>query len=157
MRAPFRLAVVGTTCLLMIPALTGGAMLQCQEASSYLPLDDWTMPYVEHLIATRAIADPSPLTRPLRRADVVHALEAADTARLSLAAAATLHRLRAALASEQRQPHVRATGGVGAAVANYARRDPLAAIDSTGPAPARARPRAGRARPAVALAPGPRG
>src|SRR5205085_244043 len=83
--------------------------------------------------ATRAIADPSPLTRPLRRADVVHALEAADTARLSLAAAATLHRLRAALASEQRQPHVRATGGVGAAVANYARRDPLAAIDSTGP------------------------
>ena len=133
MRAPLRLAVVGTTCLLMIPALTGGAMLQCQEASAYLPLDDWTMPYVEHLIATRAIADPSPLTRPLRRADVVHALEAADTARLSLAAAATLHRLRAALASEQRQPHVRATGGVGAAVANYARRDPLAAIDSTGP------------------------
>src|SRR5205085_1602448 len=132
MRAPLRLAVVGTTCLLMIPALTGGAMLQCQEASAYLPLDDWTMPYVEHLIATRAIADPSPLTRPLRRADVVHALEAADTARLSLAAAATLHRLRAALASEQRQPHVRATGGVGAAVANYARRDPLAAIDSTG-------------------------
>src|SRR2546430_6065992 len=133
MRAPLRLAVVGTTCLLMIPALTGGAMLQCQEASPYLPLDDWTMPYVEHLIATRAIADPSPLTRPLRRADVVHALEAADPARLSFAAAATLHRLRAALGSEPRQPHFRVTGGVGAAAANYARRDPLAAIDSTGP------------------------
>jgi len=108
-------------------------MLEAQQASAYVPLDDWTMPYVEHLIATGAIADPAPLTRPLRRADVVRALEAADTARLSSAAAATLRRLRAALGSEPRQPHFRVAGGVGAAVANYARRDPLAAIDSTGP------------------------
>src|SRR5205085_12697432 len=133
MRSPWQLAVVGTTSLLLIPALTGGAMLQGQQASAYVPLDDWTMPYVEHLIATGAIPDPAPLTRPLRRADVLRALGAADTARLSSAAAATLRRLRAALGSEPRQPHFRVAGGVGAAVANYARRDPLAAIDSTGP------------------------
>src|SRR5207237_4794082 len=127
------LAVLGAPCGAVVPRLRGGAMLWAQQASADVPLDDWTMPYVEHLIATGAIADPAPLTRPLRRADVVRALEAADTARLSSAAAATLRRLRAALGSEPRQPHFRVAGGVGAAVANYARRDPLAAIDSTGP------------------------
>lgn len=133
MRASFRLAVVGTTCLLVIPALTGGARLQCQQASPYVPLADWTMPYVEHLIATGVMPDPAPLTRPLRRADVLRALESADTLQLRPAVVATVRRLRAALASEQAGPHFRVAGGVGAAAANYARRDPLAAIDSTGP------------------------
>jgi hypothetical protein len=91
------------------------------------------MPYVEHLIAAGVIDDPSPLTRPLRRTDLLRALEAADTLRLSLAATATLHRLESALATGQRGPQVRVAGGVGAAAANYARREPLAAIDSIGP------------------------
>src|SRR5205814_146130 len=73
MRSPLPLAEAS---LLLIPALTGGAMLQGQQASAYVPLDDWTMPYVEHLIATGAIPDPAPLTRPLRRADVPRALAA---------------------------------------------------------------------------------
>src|SRR6266702_2762063 len=68
MRSPLRLAVVGTTCLLLIPALI-----------------------------------------------------------------ATLRRLHAAFASTQAGPHFRVAGGLGAAAANYARRDALAAIDSTGP------------------------
>src|SRR5437773_12189443 len=34
----------------VIPALTGGAMLAAQEASPYVPLQPWAMPYVEHLI-----------------------------------------------------------------------------------------------------------
>src|SRR6266700_2506868 len=91
MCAPLRLAVVGTTCLLLIPALTGGAMLAGQQASPYVPLDDWTMPYVEHLIATGVIPDPAPLTRPLRRADVLRALESVDTLHLSPALIATTH------------------------------------------------------------------
>jgi hypothetical protein len=115
------------------PALTGRAMLQAQQSSPYLPLGHWAMPYVEHLIAAGVIDDPSPLTRPLRRADLLRALEAADTLRLSPATTATLHRLEAALLSGQRGPHVRVEGSVGAAAANYARREPLAAIDSTGP------------------------
>ena len=136
MRPPLRLAVLGTTCLLLIPAfpaLTGGAMLVCQQPSAYVPLDDWTMPYVEHLIATGAIRDPAPLTRPLRRSDVLRALAAADTVHLSPAATATLRRLRTAFASDPAVAHFRVAGGVGAAAANYARRDALAAIDSTGP------------------------
>src|SRR2546423_3378848 len=79
MRSPLRPAVLGTTCLLLISALTGGAMLQAQQASAYVPLDDWTMPYVEHLIATGAIPDPAPLTRPLRRAAVLPGAPAAGT------------------------------------------------------------------------------
>src|SRR5207248_9649925 len=133
MRSPLRLPVAATTYLLLIPALTGGAMLVCQQPSAYVPLDDWTMPYVEHLIATGAIRDPAPLTRPLRRSDVLRALAAADTVHLSPAATATLRRLRTAFATDPAVPHFRVAGGVGAAAANYARRDALAAIDSTGP------------------------
>src|SRR5438876_116064 len=105
-------------CAPTLPAVPGGAMLQGQQASPYVPLDDWTMPYVEHLIATRVIADPSPLTRPLRRADVLRALTAVDTLRLSPATTATLRRLRAAFASDPAGPHFRVAGGVGAAAAN---------------------------------------
>ena len=133
MRPRLPLAVFGTTCLLLLPALTGGATLAAQQASPYVPLDDWTMPYLEHLIATHVIPDPAPLTRPLRRADVLRALEGADTLHLSRATTATLLRLRAALASDQAGPYFRVAGALGAGAANYARRDPLAAIDSTGP------------------------
>jgi len=121
---------------LLIPALTGGATLAAQGASPYVPLGHWTMPYVEHLIAAGVIVDPTPLTRPLRRTDLLRALQAVDTLQVSLATATTLHRLEGALASGPGGPggpHVRVEGGVGAAAANYARRDALAAIDSTGP------------------------
>jgi hypothetical protein len=128
-----RLALFLVTYLLVGPALTGGAMLQGQQASPYLPLDDWTMPYVEHLIATGVIPDPAPLSRPLKRAEVLRALAGADTLHLSGAALATLRRLRAALGSDQTAPPFRVAGGLSVAAANYARRDPLAAIDSTGP------------------------
>src|SRR5256886_14744653 len=104
MRSPWQLAVVGTMSLLLIPALTGGALLQGQQASAYVPLDDWTMPYVEHLIATGAIPDPAPLTRPLRRGDPLRALAAGGTPRPSAPAAATLRRLRAALAGDRPGP-----------------------------------------------------
>src|SRR2546430_17135861 len=32
--------------------------LAAQQASAYVPLDHWTMPYIEHLIAARVMADP---------------------------------------------------------------------------------------------------
>src|SRR5256885_58211 len=117
----------------LLPALTGGAKLAAQEASPYLPMTHWATPYLEHLIAAGVIDDPSPLTRPLRRSDVLRALETADTLRLSRATLATVRRLKAALATGQRGPYVSVDGGAGAALANYARREPLAAIDSIGP------------------------
>jgi len=127
-----RLALLMVT-LLVSPALTGGAMLAGQEASPYVPIGHWATPVLEHLIAAGVIDDPSPLTRPLRGSDVLRALETVDTLRLSRATLATVRRLKAALATGQRGPYVRVDGGAGAAAANYARRDPLAAIDSTGP------------------------
>ncbi|MGH9893482.1 MAG: hypothetical protein ACREA0_16130, partial [bacterium] len=57
--------------------------LPAQDASPYVPLQHWAMPYVEHLIAAGKLVDPTPLTRPLRRGDVVRGLEAMDTLRLS--------------------------------------------------------------------------
>ena len=50
------------------------------------------MPYVEYLVSSGAIADPTPLTRPLRQSDLVRALEAADSTRVDAAGAATVRR-----------------------------------------------------------------
>ena len=61
------------------------AALVAQGASPYVPLHHWAMPYVEHLIARGVLADPAPLTRPLHADDLVGALEAADTTRLTSA------------------------------------------------------------------------
>src|SRR5436309_7267954 len=67
-----RLALLMVT-LLVSPALTGGAQLAAQGPSPYLPQGHWATPYLEHLIARGAIADPSPLSRPFVQADVVAA------------------------------------------------------------------------------------
>src|SRR4051812_3794996 len=46
--------------LLLLPARASG-----QEASPYVPINHWSMPYVEHLIGSGRMADPAPLSRPL--------------------------------------------------------------------------------------------
>src|SRR5438046_6926769 len=66
----------------LLPALTGGAQLAAQEASPYVPIGHWATPYLEHLIAAGVIDDPSPLTRTLRRSDVLSAIETVDNMRL---------------------------------------------------------------------------
>jgi len=116
----------------VVPALTGGAMLvtggavlAAQEASPYVPLEHWAMPYVEHLITTGVIADPMPLTRPFKRADLVRALRAADTARVNPATRRTLRLLLRALAGRSPAPAYRIEGAVGIAAATHAFRDPL--------------------------------
>src|SRR5213595_312483 len=73
--------------------LCAAAPLTAQEASPYVPLEHWSMPYVEHLIASGALRDPTPLTRPIRRADLVRELEAVDTLVVSDAVYATVRRL----------------------------------------------------------------
>ena len=106
-----------------------------QQASAYVPLDHWAMPYVEHLIASGVLADPTPLTRPLREADLVRALHAVDTLTTSAAVTETVRRLLAAFTSEPggEGSHYRVNGSLGVAAATYAKRDPLAAVDSAGP------------------------
>src|SRR5229473_2648159 len=126
-RAASSLALVAVSMLLVAPTLAA------QEASPYVPLQHWTMPYAEHLIARGVIPDPTPLTRPLKRADLVRVLRAVDTLIVSHKVAQTVHRLLAALESQQRGPRYRVAADLGLAAATYARRDPLAAIDDSGP------------------------
>src|SRR2546429_8295541 len=103
----------------LLPALTGGAKLAAQEASPYLPMTHWATPYLEHLIAAGVIDDPSPLTRPLRRSDVLHALETVDTVRVSRATLATVRPPQAALADGPRRAYRPRGGGAGAGAADY--------------------------------------
>jgi hypothetical protein len=60
--------------------LPGMAAPISAQASHYLPLDDTRLPLLEHLIARGDVADPTPMVRPFRLADVVRVLAAADTA-----------------------------------------------------------------------------
>jgi hypothetical protein len=121
-----RLALLVAT---LLPSLTAGANLAAQGSSPYLPLSHWATPYLEHLIARGAIADPSPLNRPFAQADVVRVLSAADTTRLG---GAERRVVRAILASLGRpptdgKPWARMDGNVAATGASHARRDPLRA------------------------------
>src|SRR3989449_6735614 len=104
------------------------ATLASQGASPYVPLHHWAMPYVEHLIARGVLTDPTPLTRPLHADDLVRALEAADTTRLSAAERRVVRDIVADLRPAQTdRPWLRASGEVTAAGASHARRDPLRA------------------------------
>ncbi len=107
--------------------------LSAQEASPYVPLGHWTMPYIEHLIARGVIRDPAPLTRPLKRADLVQALRGVDTLTVSATVSKTVRRLLTAFQPFERGTRYRVAGDLGIAAATYARRDPLAAIDDSGP------------------------
>src|SRR2546425_6432411 len=96
-----------------------------QDASPYVPLQHWAMPYVEQLIAAGVIADPTPLTRPLKRSDLARALQGADTTALSSAARGTMRRLLAEFTGRRPAPSYRMEGRVGAAAATHGFRDPL--------------------------------
>jgi len=118
---------------LVIISLALGVPALGQEASPYVPLEHWTMPYVEHLITRSLIADPTPLTRPFNRADLVRVLRGVDTLVVGEKVAKTVRQLLTALDSPGRGARYRVAGDVGVAAATYVRRDPLAAIDSIGP------------------------
>src|SRR5207245_5554123 len=90
------------TPFLLATLLAGSAPLAAQQASPYVPIDSWVMPYVEHLIRAGVIADPDPLTRPLRRAAIAQALAGADTAAVGAATRATIRQLVAGPRSAER-------------------------------------------------------
>jgi len=112
--------------LVLVVSALAAPTLAAQDASPYVPLQHWAMPYVEQLIASGALEDPTPLTRPLKQADLVRALEAVDTLQVSDAVYATVQRLVRAFRPEARGPKYRLAGAVGLAAATYNVRDPLA-------------------------------
>ncbi|HEY6807459.1 MAG TPA: hypothetical protein VI160_01630 [Gemmatimonadales bacterium] len=96
-----------------------------QSASPYLPLGHWATPYIEHLITRGAVVDPSPLGRPWRQADILRALAAADTLRLTAGERRVVGEIVADLTPHEAGPWGRADGDLRASVASNALRDPL--------------------------------
>jgi hypothetical protein len=100
-------------------------VLALQAASPYVPLDHWSMPYLEHLIARGVAVDPAPLSRPLRAADVVRALRAVDSAAVTAAEWRVARRIAQELEQPGAGPFGRVDGHVGIAGATHPLRDPL--------------------------------
>ena len=96
-----------------------------QQASPYVPLDHWAMPYVEHLVAAGVVRDPTPLTRPFRRVDLVGALEAVDTSKTGPRVAQLIDRLLREFRPQVAGDHFRIEASTGLAVATEPLRDPL--------------------------------
>ena len=114
--------LLGSLCAAGLSLTTGVA---AQSASTYLPIDHWAMPYVEHLIRASVIPDPDPLTRPLKLGSVVAELQGADTTRLPSAVRATIRQLLHELTPRGAPPYYRADLYVGASAGSQGRGDEL--------------------------------
>ncbi|HXE84798.1 MAG TPA: capsule assembly Wzi family protein [Gemmatimonadales bacterium] len=101
--------------------------LAAQEASPYVPVGHWAMPFVEHLIAAGRMADPSPLSRPLRVDELMRALAAVDSNVVTGSEWAVVKRIRGEFDRKMRGPSARMDVNAGIAGASHARRDPLRA------------------------------
>ncbi len=114
-----------TFVAVVVQLFVGAGLAGAQNASQYIPIEHWTMPFIEHLVQVGVISDPDPLTRPLRRGDVLHALRNADAADMSAATRETIRRLVSELAAPNTPAHVRVESYVGASWGTHARRNPL--------------------------------
>jgi len=97
--------------------------LLAAQVSGYIALDDSRLPLIEHLIATGAVADPSPFIRPFRRVDLIRVLSAADTSRRGVAE--LVRRLAADFAVPNGESNWNVDLRGGAQTYTHARRDPL--------------------------------
>src|SRR5258708_4656262 len=96
-----------------------------QEASPYVPLSHWSVPFIEHLIAAGRMIDPTPLTRPFRSAKVLRALGAGDSTRVTSGEWGVVRQVRSDLTRHERGPSARLDVHGGIAASSHARRDPL--------------------------------
>src|SRR5260370_29676433 len=96
-----------------------------QEASPYVPISYWGMPFIEHLVASGRMADPTPLTRPFRTDQVLRALDAVDSTTVTRAEWAVVRQVRSDLTRQERSPTARLDVHAGIAASSHARRDPL--------------------------------
>src|SRR5258706_4422826 len=96
-----------------------------QEAPPYPPLSPWSVPFIEHLIASGRMVDPTPLTRPFRTDQVLRALDAVDSTTVTRAEWAVVRQVRRDLTRKERGPAARLDVHAGIAASSHARRDPL--------------------------------
>lgn len=93
------------------------------QATPYLPLDHPLLPMIEHLIARGDLADPSPLVRPFRRADLIRRLDSAPRAGPRTEAA--IAGLKRRFSDRGEEAWVRVEPRVGVQAYTSARRDRL--------------------------------
>ncbi|HEX9727212.1 MAG TPA: hypothetical protein VGA37_01750 [Gemmatimonadales bacterium] len=98
------------------------ALSQELPAGARLPLQHWSVPFLEHLARTGAIVDPTPLMRPWRVADIATALERADTTRLGRADRGTRRQILNALQARSSERGIIGGGDVGVVVSTHQRR-----------------------------------
>ena len=111
------------TALVLLLLLPAGAA--AQEASPYLPISHWSMPFLEHLITAGRLVDPTPLTRPFRVDQVLRALDAVDSTIVTRAEWAVVRQVRSDLTRHEHGPAARLDVHAGLAASSHARRDPL--------------------------------
>src|SRR5882762_10342242 len=111
------------TALLLLLLTPAGAA--AQEASPYLPISHWSMPFIEHLIAAGRLVDPAPLNRPFKAQEVVRALEAVDSTVVTGAEWAVVKQIRSDLVRKMRGPSARLDLQAATTASSHARRDPL--------------------------------
>ena len=111
------------TALFLVLLLPVGAA--AQEASPYVPLSHWSTPFIEHLIASGRMADPSPLSRPFKVEQVVRALAAVDSTAVTRAEWAVVQQIRSELTRQERGPSSRIDLDAATRASTHARRDPL--------------------------------
>jgi hypothetical protein len=111
--------------LVLLLALVFAPPLAGQEASPYLPIHHWAMPFIEHLIAAGRITDPTPLARPFRVDQVLRALDAVDSTVVSRSEWSVIKQIRGDLTRKMRGPSARLDLDAAAAASSHARRDPL--------------------------------
>ncbi|MGH8721582.1 MAG: hypothetical protein ACREU4_06335, partial [Burkholderiales bacterium] len=96
-----------------------------QDASPYVPLAHWSTAIVEHLIARGRLVDPALLSRPVRSADLLRALDAVDSAAVTRAEWTAVQRIRRDLARTRHGPAARLELHAGTAASTHARRAAL--------------------------------
>ena len=107
--------------------------LPAQTGSAYIPMDHWTMPYIEHLVRAGVLQDPAPLTRPLRRHAVARALAVPDTAGIGTRGLEILRFLQTEFVDDTTRTRYQVEFFAEGSAITHARRDPLRPAGEGGP------------------------
>ncbi len=110
---------------LAIGLVMGVSSLHAQKPSPYVPIDHWTMRYVEHLISAGVMVDPDPLTRPLTQRQLRNALLAVDTAQVDATTRQLVGDLIREFPERTASPSYYFDGFLGFRAKTYGRRRPL--------------------------------
>jgi hypothetical protein len=113
-----------TLALTAIAVLLGRSFAGAQglPAQARLPLQHWTVPFLEHFARAGKITDPTPLERPWKVGEIAAALARADTQRMTPAELGTRRRILEALQERTVEQGVLAGLDAGLVVSTHQRR-----------------------------------